>query len=181
ATARDFKPNPVIVSLPEGGYVSFKNATAWSDLRQAFDLRKLPAALGSQAQADGNKTIHRVLRDNGGKYVFGYDLWVSSDAAAKQFKIAIKPLDPEVENKLRTEEQATTADAISTFPKATEPQTLNDGAEFSLDLLINQSTGVKIIDVVKVTFDRSRLGTDGPLVRPRDFTLDAVALEMKDY
>src|SRR5215475_2751451 len=80
AHAQDFSAKPVIVSLPEGGYVSFKNATAWSDLRQAFDLRKLPAALGSQAQADGNKTIHRVLRDHDGKYVFGYDLWVSGDA-----------------------------------------------------------------------------------------------------
>src|SRR5262249_34305465 len=40
---------------------------------------------------------------------------------------------------------------------------------------------VKIIDVVKVTFDRSRLRNDGPALRGRDFTLDAVALEMQDY
>jgi hypothetical protein len=40
---------------------------------------------------------------------------------------------------------------------------------------------VKIVDVVQVAFDRSRLGNDGTPLRPRDFTLDAVALEMKDY
>src|SRR6185295_2798911 len=99
----------------------------------------------------------------------------------KQFKISVKPLDAEAQNTLRPKDQAVQSESISTFPKPTEPQLLDDGAEFSLDLLINKNTGVKIIDVVKVTFDRLRLENDGPRMRPRDFTLDAVALEMKDY
>lgn len=181
ALGQDFTTKQLIVSLPEGGFVSFKNQTAWTDLRQAFDLRKLPAALGSQAVADRNQTIHRVLRDHDGKFVFGYDLWITGDAATKQFKISVKPLDPELQNTLRVNDQTTLNDSTSTFPKPTEPQILDDGAEFSLDLLINKNTGVKIIDVVKVTFERSRLGSDGPGMRARDFTLEAVALEMKDY
>jgi hypothetical protein len=181
APGQDFTTKQLIVSLPEGGFVSFKNQTAWTDLRQAFDLRKLPAALGSQAVADRNQTIHRVLRDNDGKFVFGYDLWINGDAATKQFKISVKPLDPELQNTLRVNDQTPLNDSISTFPKPTEPQILDDGAEFSLDLLINKNTGVKIIDVVKVTFDRLRLENDSPRMRPRDFTLEAVALEMKDY
>ena len=181
AQAQDFTARQLIVSLPEGGFVSFKNETAWTDLRQALDRRRLPAALGSQAVADQNQTIHRVLRDNDGKFVFGYDLWVAADPTTRQFTISVKPLDPALETRLRASDPKATSDAISTFPKPTDPQTLNDGAEFSLDLLINKSSGVKIIDVVKVTFDRSRLGNDGPVLRPRDFTLDAVALEMKDY
>jgi len=178
---QDFTTKQLIVALPEGGFVSFKNQTAWTDLRQALDLRKLPGALESQAEADHNQTIHRVLRDNEGKFVFGYDLWVTGDPTTKQFRISVKPLDRELQETLRVKDQTIPGEILSTFPKSTEPQTLNDGAEFSLDLLINQSSGVKIIDVVKVTFDRTRLGNDGPGLRPRDFTLDAVALEMKDY
>lgn len=180
-TAQDFGSKPLIVSLPEGGFVSFKNQTAWTDIRRAFDSQKLPGELGSQAMADQNQTIHRVLRDDDGKLIFGYDLWVSGDPAAKQFRIVVKPLDSEVEITLRAKNQPTPAETISTFPKSSAPQTLDDGAEFSLDLLINQSTGIKIIDVVKVTFDRSRLGVDRPGISPRDFSLEVVALEMKDY
>lgn len=179
--AQGFEAKQLIVSLPEGGFVSFKNQTAWTDIRRAFELQKLPAELGSQALPDQNQTIHRVLRDNDGKVVFGYDLWISSDAATKQFKIAVRPLNSEIETNLRAQDTTSAAETISTFPKPSAPQTLEDGAEFSLDLLINQSAGVKIIDVVKVTFDRSRLGVDRPAAHPRDFTLDVVALEMKDY
>src|ERR1700745_1428993 len=84
--AQDLTTKQLIVALPEGGFVSFKNQTAWTALRQALNLRKLPAALGSQASADQNQTIHRVLRDNDGKFVFGYDLWITGDPAAKQFR-----------------------------------------------------------------------------------------------
>jgi hypothetical protein len=171
----------LIVALPEGGFVSFRNQTAWTDFRQAFDLRKLPAPLGSQAVADHNQTIHRVLRDNDGRFVFGYDLWINADPTTKQFKISVKPLDLELQNTLRANNQTLPVEIISTFPKPTEPQILDDGAEFSLDLLINKNTGVKIIDIVKVTFNRLRLENDRPGIRARDFTLDAVALEMKEY
>ena len=171
----------LIVALPEGGFVSFRNQTAWTDFRQAFDLRQLPAALGSQAVADRNQTIHRVLRDNDGRFVFGYDLWINGDPTTKQFKISVKPLDLELQNTLRANNETLPVETISTFPKPTEPQILDDGAEFSLDLLINKNTGVKIIDVVKVTFNRLRLENDAPGIRARDFTLDAVALEMKEY
>jgi hypothetical protein len=179
--AQDSTAKQLVVPLTGGGFVSFRNQTAWTDLRQAFDLQKLPAALGSQAMADHDQIIHRVLRDNDGKFVFGYDLWVLGDPAAKQFKIAVRPLDSAMERVLRVRNEITTSEISSTFPKASEPLTLNDGAEFSLDLLINKSKGVKIVDVVQVAFDRSRLGNDGTPLRPRDFTLDAVALEMKDY
>jgi len=181
AQSQEFGAKQLIVSLPEGGFVSFTNQTAWTDIRQSFDVRRLPAPLGSQALADRNRTIHRVLRDNDGKFVFGYDLWIAGDPNTKQFTISVKPLDPEMEATLRAKDRMIAGDSAATFPKSTVPQTVNDGAEFSLDLLINKSTGVKIIDVVKVTFDRSRLGSDGPALRGRDFTLDAVALEMKDY
>lgn len=178
--AQGFEAKQLIVSLRGGGFVSFKNQTAWIDFRRALGLNKLPAELGSQALTDQSQTIHRIFRDDDGRYIFGYDLWVSGDTASKQFKIEARPLNAEVENNLRAL-GAAGAEPISTFPKSSAPQTLADGAEFSLDLLINKDIGVKIIDVVKVTFDRSRLGVERPAVNARDFSLDVVALDMKDY
>jgi hypothetical protein len=46
---------------------------------------------------------------------------------------------------------------------------------------VNQESGAKIIDVVSVTFDRSTLRDSYHESAPKDFTLDAVALEMKNY
>jgi hypothetical protein len=178
ANAQDGAGSKIVVPLPEGGFVSFKNESAWIDLRRALFQRNQLPSLAAQALADRNQTVHRVLRNQDGRFVFGYDLWVSSDARAKQFTVAIRPLDPQLANGLGIE---SSAEALSTFPKPTEPKTLDDGGEFSVDLLINKNTGVKIVDVVRVSFDRSRLGGDEPRIRARDFSLDAVAMEMKDY
>ena len=172
--------DPLTVSLPQGGFVSFNNRSAWIDLRQAFRLHQLPAPLGAQALSDTNQTIHRILRDRDGRFVFGYDLWISADRTTKQFKIAIRPLDSRLEESLGSG-GSPTGDSISTFPKPTDPQTLNDGSEFSVDLLINKNAGVKFVDVVKVSFDRSFFGEKSPGQRARDFSADAVAMEMKDY
>ena len=171
---------PVTVSVPLGGFVSFVNRSEWLDLRQAIRFGKLPAPLGAQALSDTDQTIHRILRDRNGRFVFGYDLWILGDRTAKQFKIAIRPLDSHLQESLRAA-AAPAAESLSTFPRSTEPQTLNDGSEFSVDLLINKNAGVKFIDVVKVSFDRSSLGGEPPARRARDFSADAVAMEMKDY
>ena len=167
------------VSVPQGGFVSFVNRSEWIDLRQAFRFGQLPAPLGAQALSDTDQTIHRILRDRDGRFVFGYDLWILGDRTAKQFKIAIRPLDSQLQESLRAGD-APPAESLNSFPKPTEPQTLNDGSEFSVDLLINKNAGVKFIDVVKVSFDRSSLG-EPPVPRARDFSADAVAMEMKDY
>ena len=127
--------------------------------------------------ADRNQIVHRVLRDRDGRFVFGYDLWVVGDSNTRKFKIGVKPLAGELAGSLRADESL---EGISTYPTSTEPHTLDDGAEFSLDLLINKTTGVKIVDVVKVSFDRGSLGGDGP-VRGRDLTAEAGSMEMKDF
>ena len=175
----------LIVPLPEGGFVAFKSETAWTDTKKtSAEVQRAPAIVGSEAIAEGDRLIHRVLQDTGGRFIFGYDLWVAPNPASKQFKLVVRPLDPRFESKLRAgnsnEGNPPQSEIISTFPKPTEPQTLDDGDAFSLDLLINQSTGVKIVDVVRVAFDRSNIW-DNPRMMPRDFTLDAVELTVKDY
>src|SRR5207248_3847690 len=102
-------------------------------------------------------------------------LSVTSDLASKQFKITVLPLDRSFEKKLQAADPDHLTEVIPTFPMSAAPHTLDDGDAFSLDLLINQNAGVKIIDVVRVTFDKTHL-RDFPKSLPRDFTLDAIEL-----
>jgi hypothetical protein len=185
AMAQDAARRQLIVPLAEGGFVAFKSETNWTDLKKAStNLPGAPAILDSQALREDNHIIHRVLEDRVGRFVFGYDLWVSANPALKKFTIAVRPLDPQYERKLRaastSETELSQSEVIATFPKSTEAQTLDDGDAFTLDLLVNQGAGVKIVDVVKVTFDRSNL-KEPPRNPARDFTLDAVELAVKDY
>jgi hypothetical protein len=58
---------------------------------------------------------------------------------------------------------------------------LDDGDAVSLELLVNKESGVKIVDVVSVTFDRARFRESYLESAPKDFTLDAVALAVKNH
>ncbi|MDX6530778.1 MAG: hypothetical protein QOH41_3068 [Blastocatellia bacterium] len=186
ASAQESAKRQLIVPLSDGGFVAFKSETSWTDAKRASsELQRGPSVLSSQAVMDDQHIIHRVLEDNAGRFIFGYDLVVTANPTSKKFKIEVRPLDRQFERKLRAEKtngaEAAQADIASTFPKSAAPQMLDDGDAFSLDLLVNQNTGVKIVDVVRVTFDRSNLRDPGPRMMPRDFTLDAVELAMKDY
>lgn len=186
ATAQEMAKRQLIVPLVEGGFVAFKSETSWTDTKKVSpEVQRVPAVLGSLALPDDNQVIHRVLSDTAGRFIFGYDLWVAPNPDSRQFKIVVRPLDPHYESKLRagnpSDGKPPQSETISTFPKSTESQTLNDGDAFSLDLLVNQRSGVKIVDVVRVAFDRSKLWDNNPRTRPRDFTLDSVELAVKDY
>jgi hypothetical protein len=176
----------VVVPIGDGGFVAFKSETAWTAARRANS----PSSAGSQipqgefrAQAfvDDNGVIHRVLADAAGKYVFGYDLLIEAVPVSKTFTIAVAPLDSQIENKLLAEPTSPQLTRIATLPQAAEPQILDDGDSFALDLLVNQKTGVKIVDLVKVSFDRSNLWDENPRNLPRDLTLDAVPLRVIDF
>ena len=183
ATAQDAAKRQLVVPLAEGGFVAFKSETSWTDAKTAStELQRGLSVLNSQAVIDDGHIIHRVLEDNAGRFIFGYDLWVTTNPAAKQFRIEVRPLDRQFESKLRAEQtNGEQPDSVSTFPQSTAPQMLDDGDAFSLDLLVNQNTGVKIVDVVKVTFNRANLWETNPRMLPRDFTLDAVEMAVKDY
>src|SRR5438874_937291 len=180
ASAQEGVNRQLIVPLTEGGFVAFQSETAWADARKTgAQFQRVPPILRAEAQLDENHLIHRVLVNAAGRFAFGYDLSVSSDLASKQFKITVLPLDRSFEKKLQAADPDHLTEVIPTFPMSAAPQTLDDGDAFSLDLLINQNAGVKIIDVVRVTFDKTHL-RDFPRSL-RDFTLDAVELSIKDY
>ena len=172
----------LVVPLPDGGFVGFKSHTADIAMPNSSSAaRELWTDFKAQAFADENHIIHRLLSDAAGKYVFGYDLVIEAVRASKTFNIAVKPLDPEIENKLLASNGDSEPARIATLPQLAEPQILDDGDSFTLDLLVNNKTGVKIVDVVRVSFNRSDLWKENPRTLPRDFTLDAVALRVTNF
>jgi hypothetical protein len=168
----------LILQVSNGGFVAFRSETTQS----LPDGQALAALLFSQAFAGENRIIHRVLTDAQQNVVFGYDLWISADPVTKKFSVAVLPADEAFRrNFLKDFTPLKPNSAFATFPKSTTPQTLDDGDAVSLELLVNKESGVKIVDVVSVTFDRSRLRENHLESAPKDFTLDAVALAVKNY
>lgn len=171
---QDDATRPQVVRLPEGGFVAFKSESARTDRTSSTEfVPKLHGGLRSQTLINDGRTIHRVLQNPKGEYIFGYDLIVLAHADAKKFTITVKPLDQALESRLGR--------GIPTLREGTQPQVMDDGDSFALDLLVNQNTGVKIVDFVKVSFERSKLWEDKAVPLPRDFTLDAVALKIVDF
>jgi hypothetical protein len=172
----------LVVPLSEGGFVAFKSETAWTGTpKTGAAVQALQGEFRSQAFVDEDHVIHRVLVDAAGKYIFGYDLIIQAVPASKTFTIGVKPLDIEVEKKLLANNPEGQPARIATLPQSAEPQILNDGDSFALDLLVNQDRGVKIVDFVRVSFDRLKFWDDNPQTRPQDFTLDAVVLRLTDF
>ena len=179
--AQQLARRQLVVPLAEGGYVSFHLAARGATPNTDAEVAEVQAALVPQALLAERNTIHRVLLDAAGSFVFGYDLTVEPLTPARRFKVIVKPLSPEFEQQLRARAHAAsathTALSAATLPRSAEAQTLDDGDAFELDLLVNPQTGVHVTDVVKVAFDRAPLWQ----ATPRDFAADSVELSVKDY
>lgn len=180
----------LVVPLESAGFVAFKMETVPADSKAASGSLRARALVNSQPATGAHQVIHRVLVDADGDFVFGYDLTVEPLSSARQFRIAVGPLSPEYEQQLRDASserngRARPAINIHTIPRSTEAQLIDDGDAFALDLLVNSRTGVKIVDLVKVSFDRARLwespAGEQPQYPVRDFTLANVELAVRDY
>jgi hypothetical protein len=180
ATAQNPAKRQLVMQISNGGFVAFRSETPGA--KSAPDSNSLAALLYSQAFAGNNPIIHRVLTDAQNNVVFGYDLWINADPISKKFSLAVLPADEAFRRTFLKDYTPTRSNAsFATFPKSTSPQTLDDGDAVSLDLLVNNESGVRIVDVVSVTFDRATLREGYLESAPKDFTLDAVALSMKNY
>ncbi|HYG10801.1 MAG TPA: hypothetical protein VD835_12695 [Pyrinomonadaceae bacterium] len=184
------RPEQFVMPLHGEGFIAFKieaTPAATADApRVSATLDEIQASLTPQASLADNHVVHRVLVDAEGSFVFGYDLVVEPVAATKQFRVSVKPMSAEFEQQLRSRQPSTIAardgQNISTLPRAGDAQLIDDGDAFALDLLVNPQTGVKIVDVVKVSFDPARLWSAPPRSLPlRDFTLGNVELAVRDY
>ena len=170
----------LVLQLSNGGFVAFRSETPGS--QNLTDSRSLASLLYSQAFAGENRIIHRVITDSQQNVVFGYDLLVSADPITKKFSLVVLPADEAFRRTFVKDSTPLRPNGpFATFPKSTTPQTLDDGDAVSLELLVNNDSGVKIVDVVSVTFDRTRFRDGGLESAPKDFTLDAVELAVKNY
>lgn len=182
AAAQSPAKRQLILQVSNGGFVAFRSETLTSESKTVSDDNSLAALLYSQAFTGENRIIHRVLTDAQKNVVFGYDLRISADPLTKKFSVAVLPADEAFRRNFLKDFTPLRPDLpFATFPKSTTPQTLDDGDAVTLELLVNKESGVKIIDVVSVTFDRSRLRDTYVDSAPKDFTLDAVALAVKNY
>jgi hypothetical protein len=180
AAAQNPAKRQLVMQVSNGGFVAFRSEMPGT--KSLPDSNSLAALLYSQAFAGENRIIHRVLTDAQNNVVFGYDLWVNADPIARKFSLAVLPADEAFRRTfLKDFTPSRTSSSFATFPKSTTPQTLDDGDAVSLDLLINNESGVRIVDVVSVTFDRASLHESNLQSVPKDFTLDAVALTVKNY
>lgn len=180
ALAQSPAKRQIVLQLSNGGFVAFRSETP--GLNSEPENKSLESLLFSQAFTGENRIIHRVLTDAQHNVVFGYDLAVSSDPITKKFKLAVLPADEAFRRTfLKDSAPLSPSASFATFPKSTTPQTLDDGDAVSLELLVNHESGVKIVDVVSVTFDRRTLREGNFESAPKDFTLDAVSLGVKNY
>jgi len=181
-SAQNSAKRQLVLQVSNGGFVSFRSETSATDNKQLPESKSPAALLYSQALPGENRIIHRVLTDAEGRVIFGYDLWVNADPQTKKFNLAVLPSDEAFRRTfLKDSAPRKAVEGFATFPKSTAQQTLDDGDAVSLELLVNQESGVKIVDVVRVTFDRSTLHDNYLESVPKDFTLDAVALSVKSY
>jgi hypothetical protein len=180
-----------IVPLESAGFVAFKIETvppAAASSSSSNNSMEAQGLVNPQALKGEHHVIHRVLSDADGDFVFGYDLTVEPLSDFKQFKVAVGPLSAEFAEQLRAGKTGAGRSlrpniSIHTISRSTEGELIDDGDAFALDLLINQQTGVKIVDMVKVSFDRAKLfeSPDGDQYPIRDFTLANVELAVRDY
>ncbi|HEY9401891.1 MAG TPA: hypothetical protein VIQ24_04320 [Pyrinomonadaceae bacterium] len=182
------RPEQFVIPLHGEGFIAFRveAAPVAGAPQVSVELKEIQASLTPQVLLADNHVVHRVLVDAEGAFVFGYDLVVEPITATKQFKVSLKPMSAEFEEQLRSRRPRAAASRagqnVSTLTRPTDAQLIDDGDAFALDLLVNPQTGVKIVDVVKVSFDRARLWSAPPRSLPlRDFTLGNVELAVRDH
>jgi hypothetical protein len=181
ASAQSPAKRQLVLPVTNGGFVSFRSETSGPGSAQS-KANSLSALLFSQAIAGENRVIHRVLTDSERRVVFAYDLAINSDPVTKKFRLVVLPADEAFRRSFLKDSAPVRAhEGFATFPNSTTAQTLDDGDAVSLELLVNRELGVKIVDVVKVTFDRSTLREGYLEAAPKDFSLEAVSLTVKTY
>lgn len=177
--AQELKKQQLIIPMKGGYFVAFTTDAEPSNAR---------ALSSSFAEAYfQSHTIRRVFVDSGSDFFFGYDLVVEPLADAKQFRVSVRPLSAEDEKDLRARTSFKTRRihpdySAAVLSRASVPQVIQDGDAFALDVLVNPQTGGKIVDLVQVSFDQSKL-REAPVSEspPRDYTLADVELNISNY
>jgi hypothetical protein len=181
AVAQNPARRQLVLQVSNGAFVSFKSETSATDNKENVDSKSLASLIYSQAVSADNHIIHRVLTDADRRVIFGYDLMVNADPLTRKFSLGVLPAEEAFRRSFLKDSAQPPNEVFATFPRSATRQILDDGDAVSLELLVNKESGIKIVDVVRVTFDRSILHEGSFEAAPKDFTLDAVSLSIKGY
>lgn len=152
-----------IVKLKSGLTVVFRSETDPPSNRQQD--------IGTYEVASENNVIHRAFLDAERGVYFGYDVGIESLVDANRFKLTFKPLSSidfisiskTVTTNSPSKEPQTTSRSVVLSPinlsKYPEPQTIRGGDTVAFDVLINPQTGVKIVDLIKISASGDQLPT----------------------
>lgn len=144
-----------IVKLKSGLTVVFRSETDPPGNRQQD--------IGTYQVAGENNVIHRAFLDAERGIYFGYDVEIESSVDANKFKLTFKPLSSidyiSISKTITTNSPGknpqTTSRSVVLKPinlsKYPEPQTIHGGDTVAFDVLINPQTGVKIVDLIKIS------------------------------
>lgn len=159
-------------------------------------------------QVKGEKNlIHRALIDTERGVYFGYDVLVEPIGDTGQFRLIFQPLstmpnsiqipNPQPRSRgtggsevVQNKQQNPVLTALA-LPKYPDPQIVQDGDTIAFDVLVNAKTGVKIVDLIKIsTSDTQTLeplssvlsklkgSSDGGSLRAKDFSVEAVEFKV---
>src|ERR1700750_2764552 len=126
--------------------------------------------------------VRRIFVDSKDELFFGYELLIERVGETKQFRVAVRPLSADY---LRQRAWRPAFQKRRLHPSynpaafTAAPQTIDDGDTFALDVLRNPRTGAKIVDVIQVSL--SDASDASATDEPRDFALDDVYLQVKNY
>jgi len=126
------------------------------------------------ANSSSGDIMHRVISDPKGKVYFGYDLKAVREPQPNTFRVSIRPLSVKAELLLKT-----SGFRSQTVKKYPEDVVVEDGDTINFETLENPSTGVKVVDLIKVTTEDRKFGTYfAERMEAKDFTVDDVDLRL---
>jgi len=101
--------------------------------------------------AGKERVIHRHIETTNACY--GYDLAIEppKDPDLPRFRVSFRPLDPQWQ---KQENERMKGCTLLTLPELPEPQMVSDEDTISLEILSNPQTGVKIMDAIKVGWEK---------------------------
>ncbi|HVF56939.1 MAG TPA: hypothetical protein VM934_12370 [Pyrinomonadaceae bacterium] len=176
---KEGQTSQTIIPLQSGAFVTFTTETVPATA-QEFSASMIEAE-------ERPNLIRRVFVDNKTEFFFGYELLVEPVASSKQFRVSVKPLSEEFQEQLRARKAFQTRRLhpsynSSAFANSSKPQLVGDGDTFALDVLRNPRTGVRVVDVIKVSLDDPGLQEAHASEHPaRDFVLEDVQLKINSY
>jgi hypothetical protein len=175
-----------------GGYVHRPTFSFYWATRLEPPAPDVSQSFGSLA-IDGSKVIDRIMLDRSRQIYFGYEVLVEP-LGTNSYRLTFGKLLMSLDLKTRMLASQITLDDPSSpwtllpAPSFPKPQTIQAGDVIGLDLLVNKSTGQKIVDYVTVQEPSQRFdGFEWVQQRqfafapgtPRDFRVDDAALRLE--